>query len=279
MAPGSQRSSGRADPALTRAVLNVEPRVDGGTDAALSFFAVTSYRELAARCRRTYDGPVVDESVTRRQRLAWASLCAFAVTLGLSAMARGDIYVYTDAQGVLHFSNQRVAGSTLYVRSQPNKNKVRPGVTPVAPSDKSLERFTRFEHAINEAATLYQLPRELVRAVIKVESDYDPRAVSSAGAQGLMQLMPETALRMQVRDSFDPRLNILAGTRYLRILANTFNGDLQLTIAAYNAGEGAVARHGGIPPYQETQVYVTKVLHFYHRYRSVKDVTTASLAD
>lgn len=202
-----------------------------------------------------------------------------AAVLSLAAPARADIYVYTDAQGVTHFSNVRSPGATLYVRSQPNKNKVRPGVTPVAPSDKSLERFSRYDQAIVEAATLYQLPQELVRAVIKVESDYDPRAVSSAGAQGLMQLMPETALRMQVRDSFDPRLNILAGTRYLRILANTFNGDLQLTIAAYNAGEGAVARHGGIPPYAETQGYVTKVLHFYHRYRSLKDVTLASMAD
>jgi soluble lytic murein transglycosylase-like protein len=201
------------------------------------------------------------------------------VATAVSSRARGDIYVYTDAEGVMHFTNVRTPGAKLYVRSQPNKNKARPGVTPVAPSDKSLERFSRFDRAIVEAATLYQLPQELVRAVIKVESDYDPRAVSSAGAQGLMQLMPETALRMQVRDSFDPRLNILGGTRYLRILANTFNGDLQLTIAAYNAGEGAVARHGGIPPYPETQAYVTKVLHYYHRYRSIRDSTLASVQD
>ncbi|MBM4376703.1 MAG: lytic transglycosylase domain-containing protein [Deltaproteobacteria bacterium] len=201
------------------------------------------------------------------------------VASGVASRAHADIYVYTDAEGVMHFTNVRTAGAKLYVRSQPNKNKPRPGVTPVPPSDKSLERFSRFDRAIVEAATLYQLPQELVRAVIKVESDYDPRAVSSAGAQGLMQLMPETALRMQVRDSFDPRLNILGGTRYLRILANTFNGDLQLTIAAYNAGEGAVARHGGIPPYPETQAYVTKVLYFYHRYRSIRDTSLASAQD
>lgn len=213
-------------------------------------------------------------SQARRWSLAIAALLsAFVVTVD----ARADIYVYTDADGVTHFTNVRKAGAKLYVRSQPNKNKTRPGVTPVPPSDKSLERFTRYDQAIIEAATLYQLPQELVRAVIKVESDYDPRAVSTAGAQGLMQLMPETALRMQIRDSFDPRLNILAGTRYLRILANTFNGDIQLTVAAYNAGEGAVARHGGIPPYAETQAYVTKVLHFYHRYRTLRDRTRASI--
>jgi soluble lytic murein transglycosylase-like protein len=98
-----------------------------------------------------------------------------------------------------------------------------------------MDRFTRFDKWIRQAATLYQLPEELVRAVIKVESDYDPRAVSSAGAIGLMQLMPETAARMQVRDPYDPRENIFGGVRYLRILTNLFNGDLDLTIAAYNA--------------------------------------------
>jgi soluble lytic murein transglycosylase-like protein len=92
-----------------------------------------------------------------------------------------------------------------------------------------------------------------------------------------MQLMPETGLRMQIRDAFDPRMNIFAGTRYLRILANHFNGDLELTIAGYNAGEGAVMRYGGIPPYQETQNYVLKVLHYYQLYRSNSDPTQASM--
>ena len=111
----------------------------------------------------------------------------------------------------------------------------------------------------------------------KVESDYDPRAVSVAGARGLMQLMPATGLRMQVHDAFDPKSNILGGTRYLRVLANTFNGNLELTIAGYNAGEGAVIRYGGIPPYDETQMYVLKVLQYYHRYRTMNDVLRASL--
>src|SRR5690606_33732774 len=107
------------------------------------------------------------------------------------------------------------------------------------------------------------------RAVIKVESDYDPRAVSRANARGLMQMIPETAERMMVTDVFDPRQNIFGGVRYLRVLANLFNGDIELTIAAYNAGEGAVMRYGGIPPYEETQGYVTKVLGYYRYYRSL----------
>ena len=197
----------------------------------------------------------------------------------LPSDAAADIYTWTDDQGVIHFSNTKEKGAKLYLRAvNKQKKKARAGVTPVPPSDRSVERFTRYNQWIREAATLYQIPEALIRAVIKVESDYDPRAVSHAGAQGLMQLMPETALRMQIDDSFDPRKNIFAGTRYLRVLANHFNGDLQLTVAGYNAGEGAVVKYGGIPPYEETQGYVVKVLHYYHRYRSMDDVTSASRA-
>jgi soluble lytic murein transglycosylase-like protein len=91
-----------------------------------------------------------------------------------------------------------------------------------------------------------------------------------------MQLMPQTALRMQVRDAFDPRENIFGGTRYLRVLANMFNGDLTLTIAGYNAGEAAVVRYAGIPPYEETQGYVVRVLSYYRSYRASSNLVSAS---
>ena len=209
--------------------------------------------------------------------LLWAALVGLW-SLGVwPSSAAADIYTYTDADGVLHFSNVKQSGAKLYMKTQPAKRAARSGVKPVPPSDRSLERFTRYDKHIREAATLYQIPEELIRAVMKVESNYDPRAVSVAGAQGLMQLMPTTALRMQIDDSFDPRLNIFAGTRYLRVLANTFNGNLELTVAGYNAGEGAVMRHGGIPPYEETQNYVLKVLSYYHRYRTINDVVLASM--
>src|SRR5262249_61819970 len=113
---------------------------------------------------------------------------------------------------------------------------------------------------------------------IKVESDYDPRAISYAGPRGLMQLMPETAERLGVKDINDPRENIFGGVRYLRLLANMFNGDLDFTVAAYNAGENAVIQHGGIPPYAQTRDYVVKVNRFYRRYRTIPDVVEASLA-
>jgi soluble lytic murein transglycosylase-like protein len=218
---------------------------------------------------------------TLRPRVVLAG--ALAASLGvalLPASASADIYTWTDENGVVHYSNSRApkgaSNAKLFAKGAAKKKSGRARVTPVLPSDRSPDRFTRYNQWIREAATLYQIPEELIRAVIKVESDYDPRAVSHANAQGLMQLIPETALRMQIRDPFDARMNIFAGTRYLRVLANHFNGDIQLTIAGYNAGEGAVIRYGGIPPYEETQNYVTRVLQYYHRYRTIRDVQLAS---
>ncbi len=202
----------------------------------------------------------------RSPSFSLTSLLAGAIVL-LASSASADIYTYTDDDGVVHFTSKPQPGSSLYLKAP--RRRPQAGVVPVMPSDTSLERFTRYDTAIHQAATLYQIPVELVRAVIKVESDFDPRAVSPAGARGLMQMIPATAERMQVRDIFDPRENIFGGVRYLRVLANMFNGDLQLTIAGYNAGEGAVVRYGGIPPYEETQQYVVKVLAYYHRYRSM----------
>ncbi|MCU0656281.1 MAG: lytic transglycosylase domain-containing protein [Polyangiaceae bacterium] len=188
-----------------------------------------------------------------------------------ASVAQADIYKFVDKDGTVHFSNQPGAkqqGGQVYLKTREKKH--RGDFTPFAPSDVSPERFSRHDDTIRQAATLYQIPEALVRAVIMVESNFDPRAVSHAGAQGLMQLMPATASRMEVRDSFDPRENIFGGVRYLRILANLFNGDLELTIAGYNAGEGAVMRHGGIPPYEETQDYVVKVLTYYRRFAAAQ---------
>jgi soluble lytic murein transglycosylase-like protein len=164
------------------------------------------------------------------------------------------------------------------MRTAPKGQPAAGGAATVPPSDKDVSRYTRYDEWIRQAAGLYQIPEQLVRAIIRCESDYDPRAVSVAGARGLMQLMPETAERMQVKDINDPRENIFGGVRLLRILANEFNGDLQLTVAAYNAGDGAVMKHGGIPPYAQTRDYVVAVTKFYRRYRTIPDVVEASLA-
>jgi soluble lytic murein transglycosylase-like protein len=218
----------------------------------------------------------------RARRLALALSTALA--LGVAVDARGDIYQYTDANGVVHFTNMKPASSGYHVVIHGDHARRADGYGPggivgvaVPPSDKDVARFTRYDDWIRQAAALYQIPEQLVRAVIKVESDYDPRAVSVSGARGLMQLMPDTAARLEVRDIDDPRENIFGGTRFLRILANDFNGDLELTIAAYNAGGEAVMRFGGIPPYAQTRNYVVKVTQFYKRYRTIPDVVQASL--
>lgn len=193
-------------------------------------------------------------------RSAAILLAAMASSLPLGASARIERSV--DQHGVI----------TLGQRRAPARSNARP--TPVSSAGGDPDSTTsagsrdRYAAHIRDAARLYQIPEELVRAVIMVESGFSPRAVSPANAKGLMQLIPATAQRMQVEDIFDPRQNIYGGVRYLRILANLFNGDLSLTIAAYNAGEGAVLRHGGIPPYRETEDYVTRVIGLYRKYRA-----------
>jgi soluble lytic murein transglycosylase-like protein len=213
-----------------------------------------------------------------RRLLRIAAVVALATIPGVAA---ADIYQYTDNEGTVHITNRKTGDPRYKVvikggdRSS-GGSRIAAGVTPVPPSDRDIRRYTRYDEWIRQAAALYQIPEQLVRAVIRCESDYDPRAVSVSGARGLMQLMPDTAERMQVKDIDDPRENIFGGTRLLRILANEFNGDLELTIAAYNAGDGAVMRFGGIPPFSQTRDYVVNVTKFYRRYRAMPDVIEAS---
>jgi soluble lytic murein transglycosylase-like protein len=196
-------------------------------------------------------------------RKRWALLAAVpAAALTFAGPSQADIYKTVGADGVISFTNSPSKSGKLVIRTE----AMRPPVH--MPSDSSPARYGRYDEHIRQAAALYQIPEDLVRAVIQVESDFDPRAVSPANARGLMQLMPETAERMLVTDIFDPRQNIFGGVRYLRVLANLFNGDIELTIAGYNAGEGAVMRYGGIPPFPETQEYVKRVLAQYRANRS-----------
>jgi soluble lytic murein transglycosylase-like protein len=118
------------------------------------------------------------------------------------------------------------------------------------------------DDTVNRLAPAYGLPPALVRAVIRAESAYDPNAVSPKNAQGIMQLMPDTATRFGVLNPFDPMQNLRGGMSYLRWLFARFGGDVTKTLAAYNAGEGAVDQYGGVPPYRETQDYVAKVLRY-----------------
>ncbi len=200
------------------------------------------------------------------------SIFLAAVLLMSSCPVDADIYSREDPEGNLHFTNLRPKGKDrhkykVYLKTPPNR-KARPGVVPVAAQDTSPQRYSRYDASIVEASRAFAIPEPFIRAVIRVESDYDPRVVSVAGAEGLMQLMPATARRMNVRNSFDPHDNIMGGTRYLRYLANMFSGDMVLTIAGYHAGEGAVQKFRGVPPYTSTHGYIKKVLKFYNHYKS-----------
>jgi len=217
--------------------------------------------------------------VTRRSALVWFVGFFWAVLLPGRAWA--DIYTYTDAKGVVHFTNMRKRGrhwKVLY-RTGPGKAATVRGCKRcdrIPARDSSAARFTRYDPIINAASGLYRIPKALVRAVIYVESNFDPRVVSSAGAKGLMQLMPHTAKDMGVANVFDPRQNIFGGVRFLRVLANRFNGDLVLTIAGYHAGAGAIRKYHGVPPYLTTQKYVRAVLGRYYRYRRAKQRKASS---
>lgn len=134
------------------------------------------------------------------------------------------------------------------------------------PGSPHVYSYIRIMSLVYSLAQQYDIDVHLVRAMIEVESDFNVRAISPAGAQGLMQLMPGTAARYHVKAPFDPRANIEGGLRYLTDLRRRFRDDLQQVLAAYNAGEGAVERYGGVPPYRETRRYITRVLTLYARY-------------
>lgn len=173
------------------------------------------------------------------------------------------IYTFSDANGVMHFTN--VPSTPRYAAMK------RVAYMPEPASAARRARLLdpdRFSPLVEQAAREHQLDQALLRAIIAVESGYDPNAVSHKGAVGLMQLMPQTARRYGVRNIYDPAQNIQGGARYLRDLMGKFNNDLPLVLAAYNAGEEAIARHGNrIPPYRETRSYVPRVLDFYRKYR------------
>lgn len=131
-------------------------------------------------------------------------------------------------------------------------------------SPKKIEK--RFESHIKQVARVHGVSPALVKAVIKAESGFNPHAVSSVGAVGLMQVMPETARRVGVQDPSDPHLNILAGVKYLKTLLDMFEGDEVLAVAAYNSGPGKVRQYGGIPPYRQTRAFVDRVMKYYRLY-------------
>jgi soluble lytic murein transglycosylase-like protein len=177
--------------------------------------------------------------------------------------AQGDVYMYRDTRGVFHFSN---------APSEPQYQYYMPDIS----SWKSARyggfgatggaRRKAFDAIIRDAARRHHVDVALVKAVIRAESDFVPRAISPKGALGLMQLMPATARRHNVWRVFEPQENVEGGVTHLRYLLDRYGGNLRLALAAYNAGEKAVDAHGGVPPYPETLDYLARVLYFRNSY-------------
>ena len=191
--------------------------------------------------------------------LAFLAVIFTGAVFGASASA--DIYRYEDEEGIVHFTDAPTDKRfKIFLRDLRKDKQLRTRFLLANPA--------QYEQLINTCAVKYGVNPSLVKAVIHAESGYNPNAVSRAGASGLMQLMPGTAKQLKVTDRFDPNQNVDGGVRYLKFLLDTFKGDVPLALAAYNAGLSKVAKHGGIPPYEETRNYVNKVMSHMKNYQA-----------
>ncbi len=215
-------------------------------------------------------------------RLAPAILVLGTLALAPVPALADELCAFRDSEGIWHFSNVSLGAGCqkrVKVRSEPPAARPTPTRAVSVPADAAARDSANevkaillmpqsYREHIRKAAATYALPEELLHAVMAVESSFNPVAVSSKGAAGLMQLMPGTAKEMYVGDVWTPSQNIEGGARYLRILANQYGGDLTKTLAAYNAGPEAVRRAGGVPNIPETREYVRKVLALYERLKT-----------
>jgi soluble lytic murein transglycosylase-like protein len=183
-----------------------------------------------------------------------------------SGEALAELYIYQEADGTRWITDRPMEDQGMVLLRRMGYQQV--ARTCDGLSQQELHnRSSGYELAISTAARTTGIDKALIKAVIHVESCFNPKAVSRAGAAGLMQLMPATAERFGVKDRFDPAQNIRGGVEYLKLLQGLFRNDKRFVLAAYNAGEGAVKKYNDIPPYPETQNYVKRVLRFYEKYR------------
>lgn len=231
--------------------------------SARKFLSMRTPRAGTTRIRaqnESYSQGIRDSSNKRDVSLKlmrMTAICLVTVALGVTAQAaRADIIRYRDAKGRIVYVNTedsalrmaaRTGGAVAALRLMGRRKETMPGI----------------EEHIKQTAKQNKVDPRLVRAMIEVESAWNPRARSRAGALGLMQLMPGTARQFGVRNSFDPKQNVTGGVRYLRFLLDRFDGDLTLSLAAYNAGETAVKKHNGVPPYRETRGYLERLRRLY----------------
>jgi soluble lytic murein transglycosylase-like protein len=202
-----------------------------------------------------------------------------AMSLSVPMLSSADVYTYTDENGVVHVSNKppKDKNATIIkskeapkeVAPQPMSNGLGNGIASGSLPGALPAAAAPYDPILREASISLGVPLALLRAVCHSESGFNPYAVSSAGAQGLMQLMPFVSTQFGVLDPYDPRDNIFGGARLLKWLLDRFGGDLVLTIASYHAGAGAVEKAGGIPPIESTRVYLVMVLSRYYKYKNL----------
>jgi len=256
-------------------------RPSEGLSGQIAFCEFSYFSATSVRIERVYrTSPIKDwyksEDMSKTRMVPSSALKPFVCAILLSVVtmvaegfaADGKIYVVREPGGVIRFTTKppeqgqqaeiftaRADGFSYY-----RKNRLKGG--------RRIHSSAAFERAINEAARRHRVDPNLIKAVIHVESGFNPRAVSPKGAQGLMQLMPSTARMLGVRNAFVPEWNIHGGTQYLAQLLKRY-GNEAYALAAYNAGDVPVQRYNGIPPYSETQSYVRRVLHLKKQYTAV----------
>jgi soluble lytic murein transglycosylase-like protein len=191
----------------------------------------------------------------------WLSAAILGLmTFSVIPSARADIFVYVDRHGVMHFTNTPTSNRyRVYMRETPRR----------PPPSKTGHAVSSFDDVITEAAHRHGIAFSLLKALIHVESSFNPRAVSKKGALGLCQIMPQNLQSLNIKDPFDPWENIMGGARYLQLMLDRFNGELHLALAAYNAGPSMVEKYSNIPPFRETQEYVQKVLKYSQAYKPI----------
>jgi|Deesub1362A_J573_1020465.scaffolds.fasta_scaffold00876_1 soluble lytic murein transglycosylase len=205
----------------------------------------------------------IDKGMRQKKReglsfvIAIISLSILSIPV-LTGTALSDIYRYVDERGVIHFTNTPKGKEYKRIMTEGTEGQHE------IKGPHNVRDRSYYEGIILRKSRKYNLDPSLVRAIITVESNWQPYAVSKKGAMGLMQLMPATARKTGVRNPFDPEQNIEGGTRYLRTLLDMFNNDLRLALAAYNAGPETVRKFGGVPPIAETRRYIRKVLSMYN---------------
>ena len=194
--------------------------------------------------------------------IRFSRICFFSaifILMTVISSVHADIYMYIDENGVMHFTNTPTSNQQdykIYIKER----------TSISAKFSTTDKY---DHFISEASRQYGVDSKLLKAMIKAESDFDPRAISKKGAMGLMQIMPENFEMLDLKNPFDPWENIKAGARYFKALHERFKGKLALSLAAYNAGPTAVDRYKNIPPFQETEEYVRRVLSYYRTFKQL----------